>query len=442
MRFRIVIVRPAIYADDMASEAGGAPGDTSWTGWSPWRSSLIFGTAALFVFFQMVLQTFPSVMREGLVVDFSLNEAGFGGLSSSFYYPYILLQVPAGILVSRFSARLVLIAGASLCSVASFLFAMSQTANAAELTRILMGLGAAPIVVCTMTLGAQWFPPRLFPLLAALTEVFGMTGAALGQETLGFIVERAGWRVGMISCGVFSAVLLLLIVLFVRTREVSPGSTDEHRPRPAEVARLLMSPPILGPAVAGGLVASAGVAFGWLWGVSYLQEHHHMSLSAASVCASFYFWGCLPGMLGSAWLCSRFGMPARLLALGAVGTGVMMALILYVLQGQVMQSVAMFVLGVFNSFYALCFAMVKDNAPARLSGVAMGLTNMLVVGIGGLILQPLIGVLAHAHGQHVPDGSVLSVTIVAQALALLVLATVGLGQAKKTRRGLSTAVEV
>ena len=147
-------------------------------------------------------------------------------------------------------------------------------------------------------------------------------------------------------------------------------------------------------------------------------------------------------MLGSAWLCSRFGMPARLLALGAVGTGVMMALILYVLQGQVMQSVAMFVLGVFNSFYALCFAMVKDNAPARLSGVAMGLTNMLVVGIGGLILQPLIGVLAHAHGQHVPDGSVLSVTIVAQALALLVLATVGLGQAKKTRRGLSTAVEV
>lgn len=66
--------------------------------------------------------------------------------------------------------------------------------------------------------------PRLFPLLAALTEVFGMTGAALGQETLGFIVERAGWRVGMISCGVFSAVLLLLIVLFVRLGRSRPGA--------------------------------------------------------------------------------------------------------------------------------------------------------------------------------------------------------------------------
>ena len=58
---------------------------------SPTVARVVFGTAAMFVFFQMVLQTFPSVMREGLVVDLSLSDTGFGGLSSSFYYPYILL---------------------------------------------------------------------------------------------------------------------------------------------------------------------------------------------------------------------------------------------------------------------------------------------------------------------------------------------------------------
>ena len=46
----------------------------------------------------------------------------------------------------------------------------------------------------------------------------------------------------------------------------------------------------------------------------------------------------------------------------------------------------------------------------------MGLTNMLIVGIGGLILQPLIRVLAHVRGLEVPDGTILSVTIVAQVL--------------------------
>ena len=137
----------------MVSEADCEPAEASFS-WSRWRSNLIFGSAALFVFFQMVLQTFPSVMREGLVVDFSLNEAGFGGLSSSFYYPYILLQIPAGILVSRFGARSVLIVGALLCTVASFVFAMSHTANVAELTRILMGFGAAPTGARTTTLAA------------------------------------------------------------------------------------------------------------------------------------------------------------------------------------------------------------------------------------------------------------------------------------------------
>lgn len=392
------------------------------------RGRVVFGTAALFVFFQMVLQTFPSVMREGLVVDLSLNETGFGGLSSSFYYPYIFLQIPAGILVSRFGVRSVLITGAALCTVASFLFAVSQTAGFAEATRILMGLGAAPTVVCAMTLAAQWFPQRIFPLLAALTEIAGMTGAAVGQETLGVIVEHAGWRAGMIACGAFSAVLLVLIIALVRDRS-GHGADDEHWPGFTQIKQSLLSMPVLSVATAGGFVASAGVGFGMLWGVSYFQTYHHLSLSAASVCASFYFWGCLPGMLGFAWLCSRYGRPALLLALGAVGTAIAMALLLFVLRGQVAQSAAMFLLGVSNSSYALSFTMVKDKVPAQLSGTAMGLTNMTIMGIGGLIFQPLLGALAHARGQHAPDATSLSVIILAQILALAILA----GEALRTR---------
>ena len=389
------------------------------------RARIVFGTAAMFVFFQMVLQTFPSVMREGLVVDLSLDDAGFGGLSSSFYYPYILLQVPAGLLVARFGARSVLIGGAVLCTLASFLFATSQTSGFAEATRILMGLGAAPTVVCAMTLAAQWFPARLFPLLAAVTEMAGMTGAALGQETLGFIVEKAGWRAAMLTCGVVSSILLVLIILFVRNRTVAGADAEEHWPKAAEIKGLLTSLPILSSATAGGLVASAGVAFGMLWGVSYFQTYHGMGLSAASIVASFYFWGCLPGMLGFAWLCSRYQRPALLLAVGAVGTAVTMGLILFVLHGQVAMCAAMFLLGVFNSSYALTFTMVKEQTPAELSGVAMGLTNMIIMGIGGLAFQPLLGVLAHASGQGVPGGSTLSVLIVSQLVALVILGVGG-----------------
>ena len=72
---------------------------------------LVFSAAGLFIFYQLVLQSLPSVLRDGLVVDFSLTDAGFGSLSASFFYPYMLLQVPAGLLVVRFGSRRPLIAG-------------------------------------------------------------------------------------------------------------------------------------------------------------------------------------------------------------------------------------------------------------------------------------------------------------------------------------------
>ena len=69
------------------------------------RSWLIASIAGLLLFLQLVLQSLPSVIRERIACGFSLSHAGFGGLSASFYYPYILLQMPAGLLVLRLGAH-------------------------------------------------------------------------------------------------------------------------------------------------------------------------------------------------------------------------------------------------------------------------------------------------------------------------------------------------
>jgi hypothetical protein len=66
--------------------------------------------------------------------------------------------------------------------------------------------------------------------------------------------------------------------------------------------------------------------------------------------------------------------------------------------------------------------MVKDETPEHLSGVAMGLTNMTIMGIAAMLFQPLIGLLAHARGEDVPGAATLSAIIVAQVIALAILA--------------------
>ncbi len=191
------------------------------------KSWLIVSTAGFFYFFQLVLQSLPSVIRDGLVVDFSLSQAGFGGLSSSFYYPYILLQVPAGLLALRFGARKLLLAGITLCALSSFVTAFSREFIWVEIARTLTGLGSAPTFVCTMVLATRWFPPAMLAILISLIETLGMLGPALGQEILGWIVQTAGWRTGMMVCGWFGVLLFVLILIFVRN---SPNPEQPGRP--------------------------------------------------------------------------------------------------------------------------------------------------------------------------------------------------------------------
>lgn len=389
-----------------------------------WRAWLAFGGAIAFVCFQLILQTFPSVMREGLTVSLALDGAGFGGLSASFYYPYILLQVPSGLLVAKFGPKRLLLVGAILCAAASFWFAITQTVWTAEMARMTMGIGAGPTVVCAMTLAARWFPRRQFPVLVAVVELSGMIGAAIGQEILGWGVEVVGWRITMASCGLAALALAGLMAIAVRDWPWRHSQSEGSDPPPASMRAalvLLMKPRLLLLAFSGGLVAVAGITFGMLWAVPFFQETAKFPLQKAAFVSSFYFWGCLPGMLIFASACKRYGHPARWLGLGALLSALLLAAILFSPPSQVRLSVLMALLGFFNAAYSLTFTLVEQEAPEGLRGVALGLANMMVMGVGALIFQPLLGYLASRQSLEAPDAWILSILVLAELVGVVIL---------------------
>jgi MFS family permease len=390
------------------------------------RSWLIVSTAGLFYFFQLILQSLPSVLREGLVIDFSLSEAGFGGISSSFYYPYILLQVPAGLLVLRFGARKLLIGGIALCALSCFVTAFSRDLFWVEVARILMGLGSAPTFVCTATLATRWFPPTMLPILIALIEALGMLGPALGQEVLGWIVQTSGWRTGMMACGWFGLLLFVMILIFVRNSPAADEVSGAVATRPSglELVKVLFSLRLVLVGLIGGMIYSAGLALAMLWGVSFFEMH--MRLVQASFCASFFSWGIVIGLPLFGWLCGRLAGPLPLLAFGAVLTGLSVALILYGPATYLVFSLGMFLCGIANGSYALTFVIVGSAVPREYTGAAFGFANMAILAVGGLFFQPVIGVLAKIRGLAVPDAGSLSVLIWAQGIALLLLVLLSL----------------
>ncbi len=359
---------------------------------------LVWGAAGAFVFYQFVLQASTTVMEADLVRAFHLDKVGFGVISAEFYTTYLLLQIPAGVIVARYGPRRVMAIGLLLCAAATMLFGLAPSRSLAEAARILMGMGAAPAVVSALTLAARWFPPGKFALVAGLTEMLGAIGGAVGQEVLGAAVHRLGWRQAMLGDGLIGLALALAAWLVVRDRPPArdPFAPAEVRPRLRDALRgvglLLTNAALWINGLITGLLFALATAFGLGWGVPFLELRLDVDLPAASFACSLLFWGSTLGLPVMGWLEHRLGRRKPIMGVGCV-ISMLLTGVLFYLPGLGYSSgcVVIFALGFIVSSYVMGFAAAPDLVEPSQHGPAMAFTNMMSLLIGGWFMQPLIG---------------------------------------------------
>ncbi|MDF2530171.1 MAG: major facilitator family transporter, partial [Gammaproteobacteria bacterium] len=155
----------------------------------PW---VIWLLGALFFLAEYFVRISPSVITQELMATFHVDAFALGGLSGFFYYAYISMQVPVGILVDRFGSRRLLTGATLLCAISCLVFASMHTIQLGFLSRFLMGLGASFAFVGTLKLISLWFPPTRFALLAGTTQALGMLGAVIGDAPMAMIFNHFG----------------------------------------------------------------------------------------------------------------------------------------------------------------------------------------------------------------------------------------------------------
>ena len=106
----------------------------------PW---LIWGLAASAFFIEYFARVAPGVMIDSLMRDFKVQALALGSLSAFFYYTYVGMQIPVGILVDRFSLRWLLTSMIFICGLGCLIFASTTHLGVAALARLMMGFGAA-----------------------------------------------------------------------------------------------------------------------------------------------------------------------------------------------------------------------------------------------------------------------------------------------------------
>lgn len=358
--------------------------------WSVWF------VAAIFVFFQFYLQLSSGEIVSGLMHSFSLTAFGGGLLASTYYYVYVLLQVPAGMLMDRFGPRLLLSVGALVVAVGCTGFAYSKVVFLAVFARMLMGAGAAFAFVGCLNLIAKWFPQRRFGVMVAIVEAVGMCGAIVGEIFLASLVHHVGWRNCMLASGIISAAIAVLMWTVIRNapRRKNPQSILVSSAELwAGVRKLLSNPTAWINGAYSGILFSAVTVFSALWAVPFIEQSHHVTLLVATVSTTMVYVGVIFGGPIYGWLDGRTNLRRVLLVGNAVlSSGLLYVVIFWVSLPIWVDSILMFILGFLCSVYVLTFSIANEIAQPEAKASSLGFTNMMCV-LTAPFLQPLVGLL-------------------------------------------------
>ena len=396
---------------------------------SPW---FIWGLATITVLFQFLLQTSVSVMIPKLREAFNANVLGVSLISASFFYTYVFLQMPAGMLFDKFPARNILAIGVICVGVACLLFALPPNVSVAIMSRLIMGCFCAVAFPGALYLAANLFPPQRFAFIGGVTEMFGMLGAALGEQFLAVCVEHHGWRQSMLYCSM-TAFLLAILLYWVLDKNLTKPVLDRFplSQRTSILNKLLIvikMPQAWLCGIYSGLMFVIISTFASLWCITYIVKLYEVNLTQAATASALIFFGAAIGNPLFGWISDRIKRRKPILFISA-GLAALLLIIIFYLPHLSLLSLnfLLFGLGFVCCGYALPFAIAREITPVACQGAMLGFINMLSISVGAPILQPIIGWLLNQYygmrpiGQSVALNSDLYRHVIGNSLIICIL---------------------
>ncbi len=363
---------------------------------------LVWGLGALFYLFGFFQRMAPAVMTAELMRDFGISAAALGNLSGLYFYSYVAMQIPTGIIADTWGPRRLLTAGALAAGVGTVLFALSPHIFWAGAGRFMIGGSVAVAFVGLLKLSSTWFPLRLYATVGGMALGFGMAGAVFAGAPLRLLIDRFSWRsVMLMSAG---AVLLLGAVIWVIVRDTpgEKGSGERQLLRksagadsPARhlrgIVEVLKYPSILPLCFIPGGIVGCLLTFTGLWGVPFLTTHYGLptSRAAAMSSAALVAWGVSGPLFG--WLSDRLGNRKKIYHVGC-GAALLGCAVLFFSKNLPVYALTavLLMVGFSAGCVVLSFAFAKESVPAHLSGTVSGLINMGIM-MGPTVLQPAVG---------------------------------------------------
>ncbi|MGD9216457.1 MAG: MFS transporter, partial [Desulfobacteraceae bacterium] len=344
----------------------------------------------------------PAVMTTELMREFQISAAALGNLSGYYFYSYVAMQIPTGIMADAWGPRRLLSSGALVAGVGTLLFALASSLAWASIGRLLIGGSVAVAFVGMLKLSNCWFPQRYYAMVSGMALFCGIIGAVFAGPPLRLLINMFGWRNVISASALVTFGICIAIWIFIRDQPHQKGYADHCAFVPGGtqitakgviegIRKVFHYPNTLLLFVIPGSIVGSVLTFSGLWGVPYLTTHYGLSASKAAVVTSCVLvaWALGGPLFG--WFSDRWGYRKPLYITGCALTLLGWAAALYVENLPLAARIAALLIAGFSSgCMIISFAFAKESVPGNLAGTISGVINMGIM-MGPMLLQPAVG---------------------------------------------------
>lgn len=259
----------------------------------------ILATGYVVVYFHRLC---PAVVALDMMRDLRSGGTLIGVLGSAYFYPYALMQLPAGLLSDSWGPRRSITFFFGIAFVGSLFLGFATNIAVAVTGRILVGLGVSMLFVPTMKILAEWFEARRFATMTGILMAMGGLGSLIAASPLAALSSWIGWRGSFLAVGGVTLLLGLAVWFVVRDTPSDMGfpRPDDALGERAKPVGLLQGMRIVASTLAfwplaGWFFSIMAIFFSFagLWGGPYLMQIYGLSKAQAGAILSM----CALGMI-------------------------------------------------------------------------------------------------------------------------------------------------
>ena len=348
--------------------------------------SIIWLFITLFYCYQYILRLLPNIVMPELMEKFSIGALSFGEFAGIYYIGYILMQIPFGLLLSRFGGKLVMPISIIIAALGILPIAGNNW-QLAILGRFFIGVGASAAIVGAFQIFRIIFPQHFTRMLGALVCV-GILTAVYLSKPLTTITNNIGIE-EMVYILVIGGFLLAAATYVVLPKMPTSKTANVW----VDIKAIISNKKLIIMSILAGLMIAPLEGFADAWGTAFIKVIYGIDRNVADSIVSSILTGMCIGSIILPYLAEKFKSyyGTTLIA------GIIMAICFYILltgMGSIpiLYTICLLI-GIGSAYQVVIISHISTYVKMQLSGMAAAVSNMIVMAFGYLFHKTIASII-------------------------------------------------